>query len=177
MDVSWRMLEPSRAGGFDSWGIGMVDKVIAAIRARGISPVIMLWEAPAWANGSSDGRVGPTSPAAKAALTSLCKRLAQRYRGKVAGWEVWNEPNDNDFLRGKDPATYAGILRAAYAGFKSGDPQSTVVFGGASYVDDGWIGRALATGARGQYDVMGVHPTWASRMRRRTSPTTRPCGG
>ena len=120
--------------------------------------MVTLWMAPKWANGSNDERVAPTSAVGLAGLTRVAAHLAKRYRGVVSGWEVWNEPNSTDYLRGASPGTYARVLRAAHAGFKQGDPRSIVVFGGVMYVDSDWVGRALAAGAAGKYDVMGVHP-------------------
>ena len=158
IDVSWRMLEPVQAGKFDAWGLSLVDHVIMMANERGLTPMIMFWQTPEWATGSDDPRIAPQTPAALAALTDVTRRLASRYGTQVVGWEVWNEPNHNDFLRGADPTVYAQVLRAAYAGFKSGSSTTPVVFGGLQYVDDEWASAALAAGAAGHYDVMGVHP-------------------
>ena len=158
IDVSWRMLEPDAPGVFNSWGLAQVDNAINMAASRGLKPLVTLWMTPKWATGSDDERIAPTSAAALTALTDVSKRLAVRYNGKVEGWEVWNEPNSNDFMRGADPAVYAKTLAAAYKGFKAGSGATPVVFGGTAYVDDAWIGRALAAGAAGKYDVMGVHP-------------------
>ena len=161
IDVSWNMLEPTASGVYSAWGLAQVDNVINMAASRGLRPLVTLWMAPKWANGSTDERVAPTSAKGLAGLTSISRRLAVRYKGVVDGWEVWNEPNDTNFMRGASPVVYAGILRAAYAGFKAGDPTSTVVFSGTVCVDDVWINRALAAGAKGKYDVMGVHPYMA----------------
>ncbi len=158
IDVSWRMLEPDAQGVFSAWGLAQVDKSIQMAQARGLRPLVTLWMAPKWANGSDDERVAPTSAVGLAGLTDVSKRLAVRYAGVVDGWEVWNEPNLNDFMRGADPVVYAGVLKAAYAGFKAGSASTPVVFGGPSCVDDVWVGKVLAAGGAGKYDVMGVHP-------------------
>lgn len=158
IDVSWRMLEPERSGTFDEYGLEVVDNAIQMAADRNLRPLVTLWMAPEWANGSGDERVPPTSAAGLAGLEDVASRLAIRYRGVVDAWEVWNEPNDDDFMTGADPEQYADLLSAAYHGFKEGDPNSTVVFGGTSYIDVEWIRRALAAGAAGHFDVMGVHP-------------------
>ena len=158
IDVSWRMLEPDVSGTFNAWGLATVDKAIQMASSRGLRPLVTVWMAPKWANGSDDERVPPTSAAGLTGLTDVSRRLAARYKGVVDGWEVWNEPNSNDFMRGASPITYAGLLGAAYSGFKAGDPGSTVVFGGPMYVDTTWVRSVLAAGGAGKYDVMGVHP-------------------
>ncbi|MFI0433594.1 MAG: cellulase family glycosylhydrolase [Candidatus Nanopelagicales bacterium] len=161
IDVSWAMLEPSGSGVLSDWGVAQVDSAIRMAYDRGLRPLVTLWLAPTWANGSDDERVAPTSPAGLAGLSSISERLAAKYKGVVDSWEVWNEPNSPDFMRGADPTVYANVLRAAYAGFKAGDASSTVVFGGPSYVDDAWVDKVLSAGGAGNYDVMGVHPYMA----------------
>jgi hypothetical protein len=158
IDVSWRMLEPVKSGTFDTWGLNHVDKSIRMAADRGLAPMVTLWMAPQWANASTDERVPVTSTAGLKGLQSVSKRRAARYAGVVSAWEFWNEPNDANFMRGADPKVYARMLQYAYAGFKAGHRATPVVFGGPSYVDDVWVDRALAAGARGKYDIMGVHP-------------------
>ncbi|MFM2438202.1 MAG: Beta-xylosidase [Actinomycetota bacterium] len=161
IDVSWAMLEPTGPGVLSDWGVAQVDTAIRMAYDRGLRPLVTLWMAPSWANDSDDSRVAPTSPAGLAGLASISERLAVKYKGVVDSWEVWNEPNSSDFMRGGDPTVYANVLRAAYAGFKAGDASSTVVFGGPSYVDDVWVDKVLSAGGEGNYDVMGVHPYMA----------------
>ena len=158
IDVSWRMLEPDAPGVFSPWGLRTVDNAITMAASRGLRPLVTVWMTPKWATGSDDERVPPTSPAALAAFTDLTNRLADRYDGVVDGWEIWNEPNSPDFMRGADPVVYAKVLAAGYAGVKAGSPSTPVVFGGPMFVDDVWVSKVLAAGAAGKYDVMGVHP-------------------
>ena len=155
LDVSWAMLQPSDAASFDPWGVGFVDRVIAMCNARDVTPLITLWLTPRWANGNRGERALPTDPIDYA---RVARWAADRYAGRVLGWEVWNEPNSQDFLAGADPAGYTDLLRAAYPAFHQGDPTTTVVFGGVQYNDDAWIARAYAAGARGSFDVMATHP-------------------
>lgn len=158
IDVSWRQLEPTTPGVFDTWGLNNVNNAITMAATRGLKPLVTLWMTPKWATGSDNELTPPTTPAALTALTDVAKRLAAKYNGTVDAWEVWNEPNDTGFLPGADPGVYANILKAANAGFKAGSPTTPVVFGGASYVDAAWVDRALAAGAAGNYDIMGIHP-------------------
>lgn len=155
LDVSWAMVQPHDATGYDPWGVGFVDRVVAMCTTRGLTPLITLWLTPAWANGGRGERVLPDDPADYA---RAARWIARRYAGRVLGWEVWNEPNSADFLVGADPAAYAGLLRAAYPAFHAGDPGTPVVFGGLQYNDDEWITRAYAAGAGGHFDVLATHP-------------------
>lgn len=155
MDVSWAMLQPTDAASFDPWGVGFVDRVINMINGAGLTPLVMFWLTPGWANGGKGERTLPDDPADYARAAQWA---ARRWAGKVAGWEVWNEPNQDEFMTGKDPAAYARLLKAAYPAFKAGDPVAPVVFGGVAYNDDGWLAQAYAAGAHGSFDVMATHP-------------------
>lgn len=157
IDVSWAMLQPHGPGPFDPWGAAQVDAAITGAADRGLKPLVTLWLAPRWATGSSDDRVAPSTPRALRAWREFTRQIAQRYSGVVAAWEVWNEPNSGDFMRGASPRTYAQVLRFAYAGLKQGSPRTPVVFGGTMYVDVAWIARVFAAGGT-TYDVMSVHP-------------------
>lgn len=158
IDVSWRMLEPEASGEFCPGGLAKVDNAIYLAAERGLKPLVTLWMAPEWANESDDERVPVTNQEGLEALARVAERLAERYAGVVDAWEFWGEPNDHHFMRGKNPTEYAAMLEYAYEGFKAGDPDTPVVFGGPSFVDDKWVNRALTAGASGNYDIMGVHP-------------------
>lgn len=155
IDVSWAMLQPDGPDQFSSWGVDFVDEVLAMAQDRGLAPLVTLWLTPEWANSGRGERTLPDDPAD---YGRVAQWAADRWEGQVAAWEVWNEPNDEDFMRGADPAEYVRLLRAAYCGFSTGAPGTPVVFGGTSYVDTDWIARAYAAGAAGWFDVMGVHP-------------------
>jgi len=155
LDVSWAMLQPAAGTSYDAWGTDFVDRVIGMANARGIKPLVTLWLTPAWANRARGERVLPDNPADYA---RVAKWSAQRWRGKVAGWEVWNEQNSPDFLVGADPVAYTKLLRTAYPAFKAGDSATPVVFGGLQYNDTDWLTRAYKAGARGSFDIMATHP-------------------
>jgi hypothetical protein len=155
IDVSWAMLQPDGPGGFSEWGVDFVDRVLDMANERGLDPLVMLWLSPDWATGGRGERSLPEDPAD---FGRVAQWAADRWRGQVAAWEVWNEPNDEDFMRGADPAEYVRVLHAAYCGFKTAAPDTPVVFGGTSYVDTEWVAEAYDAGAGGWFDVMGTHP-------------------
>ena len=155
MDVSWVMLQPTNGTSYDAWGVAFIDRVIAMENQRGIKPLVMLWLTPGWANANAGQRTLPTNPADYARAAQWA---ANRWHGKVVGWEVWNEPNDTGFMKGADPVAYTRLLKAAYPAVKAGDPTTSVVTGGTSYNDDKWIGRMYDAGAKGYFDAVGTHP-------------------
>nr|MBA2712044.1 cellulase family glycosylhydrolase [Rubrobacteraceae bacterium] len=108
-----------------------------------------------WASGAQTRNV-PQNPADYAEFMGF---LANRFKGKVAAYEVWNEPNLKRFWStGPDPVEYAAMLRAAYPVIKAADPEAKVVFGGTSGNDYGFIDAAYTAGVKGYFDVMASHP-------------------
>jgi cell division septation protein DedD len=141
-----------------TWGVPFIDRVVAMATSRGLEPLITLWMTPAWANGGAGSR---TLPHDVNHYANAARWMAARYAGRVNAWEVWNEPNLDEYMTGASAAAYAGLLRAAYPAIKSGNPAATVVFGGPSMNDDAWIGKAYAAGVKGYFDVMATHPYMA----------------
>jgi len=154
MDVAWPMLQPVNGSTYDAWGVSFLDRVIDMMNAHGMSPQITLWLTPGWANDNQGERVLPSNVADYARVAQWA---AHRYGNKVEAWEVWNEPNSDNFLFGADPVAYTRLLQAAYPAFKAGDPATTVVFGGTQYNDAPWIARCYAAGVKGYFDVMATH--------------------
>jgi polysaccharide biosynthesis protein PslG len=154
IDLSWAMLQPNGRT-YDPWGVAQVDKVIRMANQRGITPLMMFWLTPGWANGNRGLRTLPSRPADYAAVIGWA---AQRWRGKVVGWEIWNEPNSGRFMTGADPGAYTRLLRAAYPAVKKADPKAAVIFGGVQYNDVVWLRRAYDAGAQGYFDAMATHP-------------------
>lgn len=158
IDLYWSTLEPRR-GRLDPVALSQTDTAVAEARARGLRVLAVLWGTPSWASG-----VRPTRAARHKHLAApprnvqdfarVAGRLARRYRGQVAAWELWNEPNKPRFFDGT-PRRYVKMLRAAYPLVH---PHAQVVFGGLSRHDVRWLGSAYEAGARGSFDVLATHP-------------------
>jgi hypothetical protein len=93
--------------------------------------------------------------------------VVARYGRRVARYELWNEPNIEEFWRpAPSPSEFAKLLRAGYVAAKAADPDATIVSGGLSRNDLGYLQRYYAAadklpGARRErffFDVLGLHP-------------------
>ncbi len=158
LDVSWAMIQPQR-GSFDlEWAVPLVDEVLAQAKRRGLRVLVTFWLTPAWANEGKGERVAPDDALDYAEALAWA---ARRWDDEVRAWEVWNEPNSADFLVGADPGVYTGLLCAAHAALHRQDRRARVVFGGLMYNDDDWLQSAYTAGARGCFDILGVHPYMA----------------
>ncbi len=154
IDIGWDAIQPQRGARLSSWHIDLADRCVDMARARGLRVLGMLHMTPGWANGEQGTNVPPTDVGDYAWIAGWA---ARHFRGRIAAWEVWNEPNLADFWAG-DVVDYVALLRAAYPAFKQGDPQARVVFGGVAYNDDAYIRKAYAAGAKGSFDVLATHP-------------------
>jgi hypothetical protein len=155
IDMAWAGIEDTKKDARNAWYLGMMDFCIDQARARGLNVLVTLWMTPGWANGGRSYYVPPANPADYA---DFARWAAARWAGRVAAWEVWNEPDPNQSFWQGTTDQYVGLLRAAYPAFKAGDPSAKVVLGGPSSNDDGWLAQLYALGAKGTFDVAATHP-------------------
>ena len=123
IDTAWNGIEGAYKGERNLWHIGMVDFCVNEARARGMKVLITLWLTPSWANGGQSDKVPPTNPQDYA---DFARWAATYWRGRVDAWEVWNEPDQQNFFNATQ-ARYVQLLNAAYPGFKAGDPDAEVI--------------------------------------------------
>lgn len=150
-----------------------VDELVTKLGQRGIRPLAVLGTTPPWAArvaGCNRDTCAPTDPAQ---LAVFARTAATRYSGKIAAYELWNEPNTANFYApAPDPVAYTRLLRATYPAIKGADAQVTVVTGGlapAVTVLDAvgaaqtvqpvdFVATIYANGGRGSFDAVGWHP-------------------
>lgn len=160
VDMGWCSLEEAGPGQVSAWYEQRLDATVAGAAARGLKLLIDIGCAPAWAGGSGyDGY--PHDPAQ---FQRVMTWLATRYAGRVAAWEIWNEPDcivpgsDDGQCPDGDPAPFVRVLQAGYRGVRAGDPAATVVSGGTSGNNADWTARMYAAGGGGFFDALAVHP-------------------
>ncbi len=87
------------------------------------------------------------------------RQVVGRYKNRIRYWEVWNEPNLENFWRDKpDPANYVLLLRATYREIKRIDPELTVLLGGMAGIPWSYLEGIYKAGGKDYFDVMNVHP-------------------
>jgi beta-xylosidase/ribosomal protein L24E len=155
VDMGWSAMEERGRGVIAQYHVDVASRTIDMARARGIKVLGMLWATPAWANGGQAVGVPPTDVNEYARFAGW---LAAQFKGRVAAWEIWNEPNLSHFWSTKDPVKYAAMVRASYPAIKASDPATQVVIGAVSNSDTPWLARMYDAGVRGFYDVLSVHP-------------------
>lgn len=164
---SWRNIAGSR-GGYDWY---RADGVLALAEARGLQVLARLDGTPFWAvdDPALLDEVVDTPPNDPALFAEFCGALAQRYAGRIAAYEVWNEPNLTREWGNQppDPVAYLALLKPCYLAIKAADPTAIVISAGLAPTDyddpavsmpDVAFYRGLyAAGGAAYFDMLGVH--------------------
>lgn len=157
--IDWMAVE--RVRGLFDWGY--VDRWVDGARARGMKVLGMITNSPEWARAPGAALYAP--PVNSGDYADFCATVATRYRDRVSDWEIWNEPNLPRFLGFDErrPATYTGLLKAAYPAIKAVQPDSTVIAAGLSRaigVDapPNFLNDMYIAGAKGFFDATAMHP-------------------
>lgn len=145
---SWGQTEPAR----DQVDWKQYDGVADTFRRHGVR-VYQIWhDSPRWTHPDDDRT---RNPADLRDVYRFTKRLAEHYRDAVAAWEVWNEP-DIDFWPDLGD-TFAGLQKAAYLGFKAGDPDLPVLLGSFCRGYCAFDESLFEAGVADYYDVFNWH--------------------
>jgi hypothetical protein len=163
-DDNWAMLEDTKTGwarhfvvwnGTDTPDEGVLtggtgakgyDEIVAQEQRRGIKTLFVV---------TGVGGAKPSDPQVYARFVG---RLAERYKGRVDAYEVWNEADEKHFWPGApEPEAYVALLRASYQAIKAADPAATVVFAPTTGNNYAFVEAAYAAGAKGWFDAMSVH--------------------
>lgn len=168
----WRDIHPAP----DRFTWGAVDAMVRTAAAYGLDLVVRLDLPPDWARREAG------LPFDLAAYADFVTATAARYRGRIVGYIIWNEPNlAAEWSRSggaglahweayagwvADPADYLGVVGVAQARIKLVDPEALVIAGGLAptnevserAVDDRAFLRAwYAAGVPACFDVLAVH--------------------
>jgi hypothetical protein len=154
--LHWQRMEPRR-GRFD-WRRS--DRLLRALDARGLRPVVTLWGTPPWANNGNPPNVAPLDGLD---FRRFVERTARRYPF-VDRWVMWNEPNKRSWLNPPSPENYVTqILNPGYAGVKA-VLRSAKVAGGVTAPRGGAGGLTPVDfisgmrGMRARLDAYAHHP-------------------
>ncbi|MCL4236757.1 MAG: LysM peptidoglycan-binding domain-containing protein [Anaerolineae bacterium] len=167
--IEWAIYEAN--AGSINWA--PLDEIVNALDGAGFNILLSVGSAPGWAR-DSDQEKGP--PTDYQTYANFIGQLAQRYKGKVDAYEVWNEQNlrrEWNTPRGISAASYVELLRLAYTAIKNADSSALVVTGGlaptgfndgVNAIDDRvYLRQMYAAGVAEWSDAIGAHPNgWAN---------------
>ncbi len=124
-EFPWEDLETEGRGQFD-WA--KYDRIVELTAAHGLRLLVRLSNPPAWSR--ADAAAGDLAPPDDFQdFVNYAVAVAERYRGRITHYQVWNEPNiypewGNSFV---EPARYTELLCRTYAALKRVDRDIVVV--------------------------------------------------
>lgn len=155
--LSWREIEPAR-GSFAPPPT-TYDTSASIQTEEGLRILQVFHDTPAWAaDRELDGeRARGRFARDLRDLHALARALGRRFRGRVRAWEPWNEANIQSF-GGHTVDEMCSWQKAAYLGFKAGDPEAIVGW-------NAYTGAPTATHAQGivenetwpYFDTYNIH--------------------
>jgi hypothetical protein len=99
--VAWPNLQPAR----DQWDFARLDRYVAFGKRFGVDILLPLGMSPSWASARPDEKSSyrpgwAAEPADLDDWRRYVRTVAERYRGSIHHFEVWNEINDKGFYTG-----------------------------------------------------------------------------
>lgn len=122
--ITWKEMQPQRGKTTDA---RTTYDLAADIQSKaGLRALQVFHYTADWATEAADGPdAGKHFPRDLRDMYNLGKAMAQRFHGKVHAWEPWNEANIEMF-GGQTVDEMCSLQKAAYLGFKAGDPDVIV---------------------------------------------------
>lgn len=169
--TAWRHLQPD--GPHWNWnGVGTrrLDMYVnhALKNDPGTRIIYTLGQTPQWASSTPDlaGLYGPGAtgmPADPGHWRDYVRTLANRYRGRITHWELWNEPDFQRLFSGT-AAQMVELARIAREELQAADPANKLIAPGVS---DGqgmaWLNDFLAAGGGRHVDAIAAHWYFGTR--------------
>jgi hypothetical protein len=162
-NVDWRGLEGIQRDRFDWW---FTDRIVEQAEDHNLHVLFRLngTPLPDWVEPPED----PALLARPEDFGHFCGAVAERYRGRVRAYQVWNEPNLAREWGGQPPYPegYAQLLRACYVAIKMADPDASVISAGLAPTGTGppgampdveYLVAMYEAGAAPYFDLLGVH--------------------
>jgi polysaccharide biosynthesis protein PslG len=149
--LEWTAVETAGPGKINRPVMDRADYCVNKALQHDFKVLMVFAYTPAWAGPN---RFGP--PEDVHSYANAAYRMANHFQGRVAAWEVWNEPNLPSFWTGT-PEDYAALLTAAYPRIKEADPSAKVVGGALGYNDAVYASRLYEAGIEGYFDVFSTH--------------------
>jgi GH35 family endo-1,4-beta-xylanase len=141
-EFNWARIE-TRKGQYD-WSF--YDNLVKTANRHGISVYGLLAYWSRW-----------TEPYTPQGIDDYCRfaaAAAERYRGVIRHWEVYNEPNIFFWQGPRD--MYAELLKKAYTAIKKANPEAEVLGCSTAGIDTKFIKRTIELGA--PFDSLTIHP-------------------
>lgn len=166
--ISWRNVEGHNKGEYDWY---RPDQIVQHTEDAGLKLLVRIDRHPLWSvlPYLPDEEITENQPPYHYEdFGDFCGALAERYKGRIAAYQVWNEPNLSREWGEKspNPAEYTELLRVCYEAIKAHDPEAIVISAGLAPTgtqppdampDTDFLQGMYDAGAAEYFDVLGVN--------------------
>jgi len=140
-----------------------------ACTARDLHLIAVLDGAPAWATPDGQGAGTTTPPQEISDWGAFAAAVARRYRGRIAAYQIWDEPNLSAHWGGQyvDPAAYTALLREGAIRVQEADPGAIILLAAlAPTIEAGplnlneidFLRQVIDAGGRHFFDAVALQP-------------------
>ncbi len=151
--------------GVDAWA--KYDHIVDLAEQYGLELQVRLSNPPAWSRAAGDAQGHFAPPDDVQDYVNFAVAVAERYRGRVHHYQIWNEPNIYPEWGEQtvDPEAYTDLLCRTYRALKAVDPSIVVISGalaptvsldGRDMSDLIFLQRMYDAGAGACFDVLSV---------------------
>jgi hypothetical protein len=163
---AWRDIQGYKDAPYDWY---RADYIVNLAEQRSLKIIARLDRQPFWSQADGGAVPLPNGPPARLSdFARYCHDVATRYKGRIAAYQVWNEPNLNREWNNQPPnaAEYVQLLRLCYEAIKSADPQAIVISAPlaptgsdlpVAIPDDVYFQQMYDAGAAPYFDLLGVN--------------------
>jgi hypothetical protein len=151
--------------GIDAWA--KYDNIVDLAGEHGLELIVRLGNPPAWSRAAGNDLGERAPPDDFEDFVNYAVAVAERYRGRVQHFEVWNEPNIYPEWGNQpaNPEAYTDMLCRTYTALKAVDEDIIVISGalaptvaldGVNVSDLVFLQRMYNAGAAGCFDVLAM---------------------
>lgn len=154
VSIAWGDYEPIK-GSFD-WEL--LDAEVALAEKYGIKLYPYICYSPSWATGGQ----WSDPPKDLERWYDFVYAVADRYKGRINNWEIWNEGDNYDFWHGSWQQQLE-LVRTGARAVKDANPDAKTVFGGLTDTRPSHIDTIYSSGVSDYIDVINIHfynETW-----------------
>jgi len=153
-EFEWAYLETQR-GLHDDAQIRAYDRAMATAAQIDLNVFGLLAYGNEWSSGTS----APSTPEHLRDFAAYVRFVVGRYGAQVRHWEIWNEPNADQFWPPQpDARAYFELLKTAHNAVAEVDPHARVIAFSSSGTDIDFIRQVFALGGGEYCDIVSVHP-------------------
>jgi hypothetical protein len=158
IDLNWLRVQPQPG----TWDFARSDWFVEQAAAHNVELLFILGFTPRWASSTPDkactvgtGTCG--EPRDLNEWRNFLRTSANRYKGRVHYYELWNEPNDTEYYTGSIPGMVK-LTQAASEVLKDVDPSNQIVSPSAvGPAGLKWLDQFLQAGGGKYVDIIGYH--------------------